>query len=100
VVDVLLDAGEAEGLAGPGEHAGALRNQVFDAGTRGGGVIEDLGREIVCGERGGHSLEALAGCRVGERRRPNRGGHTVLLSFLLTGWCVSLSGSTAQPCGM
>jgi hypothetical protein len=46
VVDVRLDAGQAEGLAGAGEHAGALGNQVFDAGPRGGGVVEDFDGKI------------------------------------------------------
>jgi len=77
VVNVLLDAGQAEGLAGPGEHDGTLGNQVFDAGTRGGGVIEDLDGKILCHQRSGRLLQALDGRRVGEQRCRNRGGHDV-----------------------
>src|SRR5260370_57721 len=42
-VDVGVDAGQAEGLAGAREHAGAVGYQVLDADTGGGGVVEDLG---------------------------------------------------------
>ena len=71
----VIDAGQPEGLAGPGEHAGALGYQVFDAGTRGGGVVEDLDGETVCRQRGGRPLQALRGRRVGEQCCRNRGGH-------------------------
>jgi hypothetical protein len=63
-VDVLLDAGQAEGLAGPGEHAGTLGYQIFDAGTRGGGVVEDFDGETVCSQRSGGPLQTLCGRRA------------------------------------
>ena len=66
-VDVLIDARQAEGLAGPGEHAGALGYQIFDAGTRGGGGVEDFDGETVCRQRSGRLLEALLWRRVGEQ---------------------------------
>src|SRR5262249_17719328 len=63
-VDVIIDARQAERLAGPGEHAGALGYQILDAGPRGGGVVEDLGGEAVRRQRGGRPLQALGGRRV------------------------------------
>ncbi|MDQ4053866.1 MAG: hypothetical protein M3237_14350 [Actinomycetota bacterium] len=51
----------------------ALGNQVLDAGTRGGGVIEDLDGEVSFLQRGGHPLQALGGSRFSEQCCWNRG---------------------------
>jgi hypothetical protein len=74
-VDVLVDARQAEGLAGPGEYAGAVGYQILDAGARGGDVVEDFDDETVCRQRGGRPLQALRGRRVGEQCCRNRGSH-------------------------
>src|SRR5262249_26667381 len=96
--DVRFDARQAEGLAGPGEHAGAVGYQVLDAGTRGGGVVEDFDGEAVCGPRGGRSLQALRGRRVGELCCRNRGRHRLLLVVVWrTG--VLLTSTTTRPHG-
>jgi hypothetical protein len=65
-VDVPVDARQAQGLAGPGEHAGALGYQILDAGACGGDVVEDLDGETVCRQRSRCPLQALHGRRVGE----------------------------------
>src|SRR5262249_7562556 len=79
-VDVLVDARQAERLAGPGEHAGALGYQILDAGPRGGGVVEDFDCEAVCGQRGRRPLQALRGRRGGEQCCRGGGGHGASLA--------------------
>src|SRR5215469_12177618 len=65
----------AQGLAGPGEHVGALGYQVFDVPPRGGGVVENFDSEAMCGQRGGRPLQALRGRWVGERCCRGGGSH-------------------------
>jgi hypothetical protein len=72
-IEIGVEAGQPEGLAGCGEHAGAHGDQLLDATAGGGGVIEDLGGEAAGPERGGGLLQGRRGCGVGEGRGGNRG---------------------------
>jgi hypothetical protein len=65
-VDVVIDARQAQGLAGRSEHAGAFGYQMLDGETCGGDIVEDLDGEAACRQRSGRPLEALGGRRVAE----------------------------------
>nr|WP_309111275.1 hypothetical protein [Saccharothrix sp.] len=71
-VEVVVDAGQPEGFAGSGEHAGTLGDQVLDADARGCGIVQDLCGEAVGAQRLGDALQLRGRGRVGERR--GRGG--------------------------